>query len=344
MLEVVNVLKAFGEQVILNSINLSAAQGEIVCILGASGSGKSTLLRIIAGLETADEGDVRVEGQSITQVPVHERNIGLMFQDFALFPHLNVIDNVRFGLPNRRGEVATRRAEAMLQLVALAGTERRDVASLSGGERQRVALARSLAPQPRLLMLDEPMGSLDAALRDQLLGEVRAILKTANVTALYVTHDQREAFAVADRIVILHNGQVEQAATPRELYRHPATAYTARFLGFENVYDPQSVDVKALLEALGQPTPEAPAVLLHPDALQLAEQNAMGAVEAEVVSTRFEGGTTRLRARYRSLSITLSVREGETTSADNLQVGSKVGVWLREGGLILLQSMDANLL
>jgi ABC-type Fe3+/spermidine/putrescine transport system ATPase subunit len=226
-----------GGTVALDGIDLSVDRGEIVCLLGPSGCGKTSLLRIIAGLEAPDRGSVAFRGQEITGVPVHRRGFGLMFQDFALFPHKTVAENIAFGLQMAgwpQAKVAAR-VDEMLDLVSLVGYGRRSVFELSGGERQRVALARSLAPQPDLLMLDEPVGSLDRALREELVEELRRILKDVGVTTLYVTHDQEEALALSDRIVVMRAGRIEQVGSPQDVYTHPATTFVARFLGFANL-------------------------------------------------------------------------------------------------------------
>lgn len=237
MLQICQLYKAYANQPILRHIDLTITAGEIVCLLGPSGCGKTTLLRIVSGLEEADQGAVTVAGRDLRQTPVHQRNFGLMFQDFALFPHRTVGENIAFGLRMQRqspAQIADRVAE-MLALVNLTGYAARSIFALSGGERQRVALARSLAPQPRLLMLDEPLGSLDRALREELMNDLRAILKQVGVTAIYVTHDQQEALAVADRIVVMQAGQIEQVGTPQQLYLQPANSFVARFLGLENL-------------------------------------------------------------------------------------------------------------
>jgi ABC-type Fe3+/spermidine/putrescine transport system ATPase subunit len=238
------ISKWFEGAQILREVSFSLAEGEILCLLGPSGSGKTTLLRIIAGLETPDAGQVLWKGKDLASVPPHQRGFGLMFQEYALFPHKNVLENVAFGL-RMQGlspqEVNTRGRE-VLALVGLAGFAERDVNRLSGGERQRVALARSLAPRPRLLMLDEPLGALDRTLRERLLGELRGILRQVGQTAMYVTHDQEEAFALADRVLIMHDGRIVQAGTPEAVYRHPADEFVARFLGLTNLLPAHLVD------------------------------------------------------------------------------------------------------
>jgi ABC-type Fe3+/spermidine/putrescine transport system ATPase subunit len=245
MLQILDLHKSYdGQTPVLTNIHLEINAGEIVCLLGPSGCGKTTLLRIVAGLEQADRGLIRLDGQDLAQIPVHQRQFGLMFQEFALFPHKSVGENVAFGLRMHKQPAAqiAERVAAMLTLVNLKSYGARSVFELSGGERQRVALARSLAPNPRLLMLDEPLGSLDRALREELMNELRIILKGVGVTALYVTHDQQEAFAVADRLVLMHRGQIVQTGAPEQVYRRPANELVARFLGFNNLLPATLVD------------------------------------------------------------------------------------------------------
>ncbi|PWH18662.1 MAG: iron ABC transporter ATP-binding protein [Anaerolineae bacterium] len=267
MLELIAVTKTYENQPLLRGISFSVAPGETVCLLGASGSGKSTILRIIAGLEDPEAGEVRWKGQSLAGVPTHRRRFGLMFQDYALFPHLSVFDNVAFGLRMRGKErvvnlgnqLPRRRAQdqensppagsgtdllqhqvlAALSLVKMQHFAHRRVTELSGGEQQRVALARALAPQPRLLMLDEPLGALDRALKETLLDELRHILRQTGIPAIYVTHDQEEAFAIADRILLLRDGEIVQAGTPPEVFTSPASGWVATFLGLGNVVEGQ---------------------------------------------------------------------------------------------------------
>ncbi len=232
-----DIHKSFGSKQALSGVSFQVLEGETVALLGPSGCGKSTLLGIIAGLESPDQGEVLWAGESLAATPAHQRGFGLMFQDFALFPHRDVFGNVAFGLQMAKWSSAQieLRVREVLELVGLPGFERRDVNTLSGGEAQRVALARSLAPGPRLLMLDEPLGSLDRTLRERLVIDLRQILRQSHQTAIYVTHDQEEAFIIADRVVVMNAGRVEQTGPAQEIYRQPAGVFVARFLGLNNL-------------------------------------------------------------------------------------------------------------
>ncbi|MEU0396024.1 ABC transporter ATP-binding protein [Streptomyces sp. NPDC006208] len=237
MLRLSDVSVRFGARAALDSVDLEVTEHETVCVLGPSGSGKSTLLRAVAGLQDIDHGRVLLGGADQRGVPAHRRGVGLMFQDHQLFPQRDVGGNVAFGLRMRgvrRAEQARRVAE-LLELVGLPGAAGREVSSLSGGEQQRVALARALAPEPRLLMLDEPLGQLDRGLRERLVVELRGLFRRLGTTVLAVTHDQSEAFALADRVVVMRDGRIAQTGTPLEVWRHPASEFVARFLGFDNV-------------------------------------------------------------------------------------------------------------
>ncbi|MEV3993412.1 ABC transporter ATP-binding protein [Streptomyces sp. NPDC049837] len=237
MLALQDVTVRFGSRVAVDGVSLDVADHEIVCVLGPSGSGKSTLLRVVAGLQPVDAGRVLLDGADQSGVPVHRRGVGLMFQDHQLFPQRDVGGNVAFGLRMRRAsrEEQARRVAELLDLVGLPGAERRAVAALSGGEQQRVALARALAPSPRLLMLDEPLGQLDRGLRERLVVELRHLFGRLGTTVLAVTHDQGEAFALADRVVVMRDGRIAQSGTPLEVWQRPASEFVARFLGFDNV-------------------------------------------------------------------------------------------------------------
>ncbi|QHC31615.1 ABC transporter ATP-binding protein [Streptomyces sp. HF10] len=237
MLSLQGATVRFGGRAVLDAVDLEVAEHEVVCVLGPSGSGKSTLLRAVAGLQALDAGRVSLAGRDQGGVPAHRRGVGLMFQDHQLFPQRDVGANVAFGLRMHgvaKGERDARVGE-LLELVGLPGAARRSVAALSGGEQQRVALARALAPRPRLLMLDEPLGQLDRSLRERLVVELRELFGRLGTTVLAVTHDQGEAFALADRVVVMRDGRIAQSGTPLEVWRRPADAFVARFLGFENV-------------------------------------------------------------------------------------------------------------
>jgi thiamine transport system ATP-binding protein len=234
VLTVADLTVAYDGFTAVDGVDLDVADGEIVCILGPSGSGKSSLLRAVAGLEPDAGGIVAWDGDDLARVPPHRRNFGLMFQDHALFPHRDVQGNVAFGLRMQklpRTEIDARTGDA-LALVGLAGFERRRIRELSGGEQQRVALARALAAEPRLLMLDEPLGALDRALRERLVAELRALFVRLHLTTLFVTHDHDEAFALADRLVVMHASRIEQVGAPADVWRRPANEFVARFLGW----------------------------------------------------------------------------------------------------------------
>lgn len=300
MLEVVNILKSYEGQPLLEGVSFTVTPGETVCLLGPSGSGKSTLLRIIAGLEEAEGGRVLWNGEDITNWPPHRRRMGMVFQDYALFPHLTVAENVAFGLRMQGWSPQDRQARVreVLELVRLTGFEARRVTDLSGGEQQRVALARALAPRPHVLMLDEPLGALDRALREDLLEELRGILRASDVAALYVTHDQEEASAIADRVLILHGGKIVREGTPFEVWNDPGSLWVARFLGVGNIlfgeWRPSQDKLCVLKTDLGEFPLACPhrhgegervAALLRPSAV---EEHPEGELRARVADVLFQ--------------------------------------------------------
>lgn len=240
LLRVCGLRKRFGAQEVLKGVDLEVAQGEFFSLLGASGCGKTTLLRILAGFETADEGTLEIGGVNATHTPVQERDLNLVFQNYALFPHMTVYENVAFGLKVRKKKSITRqelntRVENMLELTRMSPFARRYPGQLSGGQQQRVALARALAPHPSLLLLDEPMGALDAGLRQEMQRELRALQRRLGLTFIYVTHDQDEALALSDRIALLHEGALLQVGTPEDIYARPASRAVAAFFPEGNV-------------------------------------------------------------------------------------------------------------
>jgi thiamine transport system ATP-binding protein len=281
-LEIDDVVVRYGDATAVAGVSLAVPPGEIVAVIGPSGCGKSSLLRAVAGLEPLQRGAVRWDGADIGSVPVHRREFGLMFQDHVLFPHRDVGDNIAFGLRMQRADARERRSRVaeMLALVGLAGFERRRVDELSGGEAQRVALARALAPRPRLLMLDEPLGSLDRALRERLAVDIRRTVRELGVAALHVTHDQDEAFTVADRVAVMRDGCIVRADTPEALWCDPRTELVARFLGHRDVL---SVPDAALL-GHRDPGGTTDGVVLLPGSLVV---DAHGEISARVVEARF---------------------------------------------------------
>ena len=236
--EMTEVVKRYGALAALDKVTLTVAEGEFFGLLGPSGSGKTTLLRAIAGFVVPDSGEIRIDGQRIERVPVHRRGIGMVFQNYALFPHLSVLDNVAFGLAVRAipgAEIASRVAEA-LRLVRLSGLEARRPRQLSGGQQQRVALARALVTRPKVLLLDEPLGALDKRLRQEMQVELKQIQRTVGITTVFVTHDQEEALTLSDRIAILSEGRLVQIGPPQEVYERPMSRFAAEFLGEANLF------------------------------------------------------------------------------------------------------------
>jgi len=346
-----HIHKSFSGAPVLRDVSIHVDAGEIVCLLGPSGCGKTTLLRIIAGLETPDSGALTFDGRDLAGAPIHERGFGLMFQDFALFPHKNVWENVIFGL-RMQGlppEHIRRQAREAMALVGLAGFEKRDVNELSGGEKQRVALARSLAPRPRLLMLDEPLGSLDRKLREELMNELRRILKTAGLTSIYVTHDQQEAFAIADRVAIMNAGRIVQAGAPQDVYRSPASEWAARFLGLTNLLKGEVDAHGAIQTPIGAlhmngalPAGESILVLIRPDAAVLKdegggmkdEDQSANRIAGVMIEKSFRGGHTRSIIRASEVELVFEFN----ASADLPNIGEKIRLSLNPNSISILAS------
>lgn len=236
-LTIQSITAHYGTTKVLENLSLEVAEGELVSLLGASGCGKTTTLRLVAGFLQPTSGSIMLGGKDLTRLPAHQRDIGLVFQNYALFPHLSVAENVGFGLKQRgiSGEARTKRVKAMLERVGLDHLADRLPAALSGGQKQRVALARALVIEPPLLMFDEPLSNLDAKLRIDMRVEIRQLQRANGTTSVYVTHDQEEAFSISDRVAIMHQGRIMQLDTPETLYQRPANAFVARFVGFENL-------------------------------------------------------------------------------------------------------------
>ena len=345
MLEIIDVSKSFSSIEALSRISFSVAKGEIIAILGPSGCGKSTLLSITAGLIGPDTGMIRWNGISMTSVPPHLRNFGLMFQDNALFPHRNVFGNVAFGLKQlqMKREAIDKQVYEILNIVGMRDLADRDVLSLSGGEQQRVALARTIAPNPRLLMLDEPLGSLDRNLREQLLHELRQILTDLEQTVIYVTHDQDEAFAIADRVVIMNTGKLIQIGRPRDIYAHPASTFVARFLGLTNILETSVVSVDTnnrvkisenSLIPISQPPPKHmkhPRILIRPRGAQLSEHGTLSGI---LTNVSFRGALVDLKI---IVSNGLQLRFEVPTPSIIPKIGTKINLTLPEDASIWIE-------
>ncbi|GGY54492.1 ABC transporter ATP-binding protein [Streptomyces tanashiensis] len=335
MLSIEDATVRFGERAVLDAVRLDVAEHEIVCVLGPSGSGKSTMLRAVAGLQALDGGRVLLGGADQAGVPVHRRGVGLMFQDHQLFPQRDVGGNVAFGLRMRGAGKAeqAQRVRELLDLVGLPGAERRSVAALSGGEQQRVALARALAPRPRLLMLDEPLGQLDRGLRERLVVELRQLFGRLGTTVLAVTHDQGEAFALADRVVVMRDGRIAQSGTPVDVWRRPASEFVARFLGFDNVVAARVTGGVAQTVWGKVPVPDGSPegerrLLVRPGGVRLVPEGPVWTVE----SRTFRGSHAVVRLRPSegpALEAELPLREAP-------EEGARVGVEFRAEDVVVL--------
>jgi putative spermidine/putrescine transport system ATP-binding protein len=327
--------RSFGSVRALDGLDLDMAPGELVALLGPSGCGKTTALRVLAGLEDADAGRVLVGGRDVTNVPANRRDMGMVFQAYSLFPHLTALENVEFGLLLRRQRPAQRRARAnaMLDLVGIGAHAGRYPHQLSGGQQQRVALARALAIRPQVLLLDEPLSALDAKVRVQLRDEIRRIQLEVGTTTLFVTHDQEEALALADRVGVMRDGQLEQVGSPEEIYQRPVTAFVADFVGLSNHLPGRIVGdgvevagaVLPLVDNGSRPGHDDPVVaLIRPESVDLvAEPDG----PARVLATSFLGPSSRITVALPD--DTLVVAQVPTSLAAELPPGTAVRVVLR---------------
>lgn len=325
------VSKSFGHVQVLHQVSLSITRGEYATLLGPSGCGKTTLLRIIAGLEIADAGRVLLLGQDITDVPANKRSVNTVFQNYALFPHLRVADNIAFGLRARKFVQAEidRRMAAAVEMLELGDFLARWPDQLSGGQKQRVALARALVNEPEVLLLDEPMSALDARLRAEVQIDLRRLQKALNKTFIHVTHDQDEAMTVSDRIFVMNRGAIEQSGTPEEIYEHPATRFVAQFLGAANVLEARSGEGLVVDTALGvltvtqMPAWDKGAVAIRPERVLLrATKPATNAARGVVTETIYRGDHVDVYVRVGTLNLRVRTHpSAETAPGKHVYVG-----------------------
>ncbi len=346
-LQIVELHKEYEGEPLLKGVNFHVDAGETLCLLGSSGSGKSTILRIIAGIETQDSGSVLWNGVDVSTVPVHQRGFGLMFQDYALFPHLNVAQNVAFGLRMHhvpRAEIGSRVMAALERVNMTTFTDRR-VTDLSGGEQQRIALARALTPDPQLLMLDEPLAALDRSLRVELQEELRELLHRTGIPAIYVTHDQEEAILLGDQLALLHEGRIVQSGVTEEVFRQPNSSWVARFLGMTNLLPGKVLSNNPLVveTACGHMLPFTPVqgnlpspgtgvmLLIKPSAIRSDPiEPCAGSITGSVAESRFLGDHYRVRLGICSgLSL-------EFVSSTPLPVGQEIKLKLLPGEVMLI--------
>jgi spermidine/putrescine ABC transporter ATP-binding subunit len=321
LLEIRNLAKSFGKTAVLRDISLQVAEGEFLTILGESGSGKTTLLRMIAGFESASSGEILMGGERLDNLPPYRRRVNTVFQHYALFPHLTVAENVGYGLKIARvpkQEVATR-VEQALDMVKMAAYAASKPAKISGGQQQRIALARALVNRPRLLLLDEPLSALDANLRRQMQVELKSLQREVGISFVFVTHDQEEAMVMSDRIALLRMGELEQVASPREIYNRPATAYTAQFIGHTNLLSGEVKDGVARCQSLSWRTGlrDGPGLFsLRPENISLAPSTGSGSkvrFRGKILRQAFHGATELLQVQCAD-GLVLSIR---TASQEN---------------------------
>ena len=329
------VSRVFGDVRAVDDVSFAIEPGEFFAMLGPSGSGKTTCLRLVAGFDLPDSGQVLLDGQDVSSVPPYDRNVNTVFQDYALFPHMTVLDNVAYGPRVRGVDAATRhqRAREMLELVQLGALGGRRPAQLSGGQRQRVALARALINQPKVLLLDEPLGALDLKLREEMQIELKGLQRRLGITFVFVTHDQGEALSMADRVAVFDKGRIEQLAAPRELYTRPATAFVARFVGSANIAD------RELARSLGEAAQsfairaENVAVLSETATTAATRMSAAGVV----VAVQYHGAASRWQVKLDGGGIwSALVTEDDSRALNGLAVGQRVKLsWPREAAVIL---------
>ena len=350
-LQLTDIRKIFDTFVALRGVSLEIARGEFVTLLGPSGCGKTTTLNLIAGFIEADGGEIMIGGRPVTGIPSHKRNLGMVFQNYALFPHLTVFDNIAFGLKMRRVERAeiARRVDRALALVRMPGLERRYPKQLSGGQQQRVALARALVIEPAILLLDEPLSNLDAKLREEMRVELREIQREVGITTVFVTHDQEEALVMSDRIAVMNCGMVEQVGTPAEIYERPATNFVAQFVGESNCFrghveesregvvvvkTEEGLIIRARSDRAWRPGDRVQ-VAIRPEKIQVGESpNRPAAIAAVLERVLYLGASVRCLARFHQRKVIASLPNVGPLA--RLTVGAEISLGWSEEDVILL--------
>jgi putative spermidine/putrescine transport system ATP-binding protein len=353
-LRIESLVKSFNGNLVVKGANLSFNRGEFISLLGPSGCGKTTILRMIAGFERPTSGNILVEGHDITNLPPNQRKIGMVFQAYALFPNMNVEDNVGFGLKiagmskDERGA----RVEEMLKLIGLPGYGKRYPFEMSGGQQQRVALARALAPKPRMLLLDEPLSALDAKIRVSLRQEIRAIQRDLGITTIFVTHDQEEALSISDRIVVMNAGNIEQVGAPFEVYNYPRTRFVASFVGTLNILSGKIVDasngriaidgqeIRAVRGVTDAKAGDRRSVALRPEAIVLnGAGGGRNEIRGTITDVNFLGAVVRIRVRIAESSIELDTFNSATTPPP--KTGEQVTVSFAPEDVLMLEAAPA---
>ncbi|MCS7126432.1 MAG: ABC transporter ATP-binding protein [Aigarchaeota archaeon] len=344
--ELENIVKRFGNVVAVDNVNLKIKENEFFSLIGPSGCGKTTTLRIVAGLEEPDEGVVKLHGKDVTDVPTHKRNIGMVFQHLALFPHMNVFENIAFGLKMKKfpKEEIKRKVREILEIVKLEGLEMRRINQLSGGQQQRVALARALVIEPSVLLLDEPLGALDLKIRQHMMVELKNIQRKVETTFIYVTHDQTEAMTMSDRIAIMKDGRIQQIGTPLQIYYRPVNTFVASFIGEAVNLIEGDVKEDGFMETrLGLVyCPESEikgkaAIMLRPEVLEIGNKlkdldNILNGVVQAVI---FKGSYVEYRIEVEGTSFIIH-KHGVTNTEKIYPVGSRVEIgWKRESSLLI---------
>lgn len=345
-LETAQLSRAFGDRYAVDKVSLRIPQGEFWCFLGPSGCGKTTLLRMIAGLEVPTSGRLLLDGRDITAQPAHERNFGMVFQNLALFPHLNAEENVEYALKLRGKDrrIRKERVAELLSLIRLSEIGKRRVHQLSGGQRQRIAIARALAQEPRLFLMDEPLSALDAQLRDHMQVELKQLQQALKITTIFVTHDQREAMTIADRIVVMSDGCVQQIGSPTEIYRRPANRFVAGFIGQSNLLDAEIVDRNAVrFQSVIVPVTglsadaiagQGTTLCVRPENLRLVAPEP-GRLDADVVFVRDLGSSVEVRLVCHGREMVACSSPADWSA---LAASSRVGLAFAPDGALALAS------